>query len=228
MLGLKYLSPSQIRENKELLVSFYNEEESSPIVREGRACQLVEEYVPSKDSIILECAPATGLLMKQLRDRGYKNLHGADIDNYLSDPKLCELKTLDFSFESLPWPNASFDAILSFETIEHMENPYFFIREMRRVLKPDGILVLSMPNVQHIFNKIFFLRKGDMPRWRKNNGHLWVAPKGVFQKAFMHSFSLVETKYYKGFFPYRFLGKLKGFPENEWFAHTAIFIFRPK
>jgi O-antigen biosynthesis protein len=46
----------------------------------------------------------------------------------------------------LPFPNASVDAVVSFETIEHVPDAGAMVAELRRVLKPGGQLVLSTPN----------------------------------------------------------------------------------
>jgi SAM-dependent methyltransferase len=47
---------------------------------------------------------------------------------------------------ALPFANASFDAIVSFETIEHIAAQEAFLAEIRRVLRPDGLVILSCPN----------------------------------------------------------------------------------
>ncbi len=47
---------------------------------------------------------------------------------------------------ALPFPDATFDAIVSFETIEHIQEQAQFLDEVRRVLRPDGLFVLSSPN----------------------------------------------------------------------------------
>ncbi len=47
---------------------------------------------------------------------------------------------------ALPFADASFDAVVSFETIEHIVAQESFLDEIRRVLRPDGLLVLSCPN----------------------------------------------------------------------------------
>ncbi len=46
----------------------------------------------------------------------------------------------------LPFPDGAFDAITSFETLEHVENQDFMLSEFHRVLKNDGILVISSPD----------------------------------------------------------------------------------
>ena len=48
--------------------------------------------------------------------------------------------------ESIPLPDASVDNIVSFETIEHLQQPHAFLAECRRLLAPGGTLVISTPN----------------------------------------------------------------------------------
>ncbi len=47
---------------------------------------------------------------------------------------------------ALPFAKASFDVVVSFETIEHIGRQEAFLDEVRRVLRPDGFAVLSCPN----------------------------------------------------------------------------------
>lgn len=46
----------------------------------------------------------------------------------------------------LPFPAATFDLVVSFETIEHITAQKEFLAEVRRVLAPEGLLLLSSPN----------------------------------------------------------------------------------
>lgn len=48
---------------------------------------------------------------------------------------------------ALPFADNEFDAMVSIEGIEHLENPSFFVRECARVVKPGGLVFLSTPNV---------------------------------------------------------------------------------
>jgi len=46
----------------------------------------------------------------------------------------------------LPFDDGSFDVVVSFETLEHLDAQQAFLDELKRVLAPDGLLVLSSPN----------------------------------------------------------------------------------
>lgn len=56
------------------------------------------------------------------------------------------LEWINASCTKLPLPGASFDTVVSFETIEHIEGQEQFLDEVARVLKPGGVFVLSCPN----------------------------------------------------------------------------------
>ena len=53
---------------------------------------------------------------------------------------------IEASCTRIPMPDASFDAVVSFETIEHIDAQEEFLAEAARVLKPDGVMILSCPN----------------------------------------------------------------------------------
>jgi SAM-dependent methyltransferase len=48
--------------------------------------------------------------------------------------------------QPLPFDNETFDVIWSSEVIEHLVDPWLTVRELRRVLKPSGVMVLTTPN----------------------------------------------------------------------------------
>ncbi|GIU66639.1 methyltransferase domain-containing protein [Candidatus Phycosocius spiralis] len=56
------------------------------------------------------------------------------------------LKFVQGSATHLAFLDNSFDVIVSFETIEHLAEQQEMLSEMRRVLRPDGILIISLPN----------------------------------------------------------------------------------
>jgi ubiquinone/menaquinone biosynthesis C-methylase UbiE len=100
---------------------------------------------------VLDVACGTGygsaLLARQAR-----RVMGADISNETIEharaiyAAVTNLEFRQADCAALPFPDASFDAVVSFETIEHIEAQATFLDEVRRVLRPEGLLVLSSPN----------------------------------------------------------------------------------
>jgi len=56
------------------------------------------------------------------------------------------LQLFEASCTRMPFEAASFDVVVSFETIEHIHAQAEFLDEIKRVLKADGVLILSCPN----------------------------------------------------------------------------------
>ncbi len=69
------------------------------------------------------------------------------------------LRIADIS-RPLPWPDASFDSILCVEGIEHLEDAFAFLREIWRLLKPGGILIVTTPNIISLRSRMRFFGSG--------------------------------------------------------------------
>lgn len=100
---------------------------------------------------VLEFGAGTGTLIGKLlaADLGFA-LTGADL---LSRPAAipAEIDWIQADLNApLPCPDASFDAIISTEVIEHLENPRAAFREFSRLVRPGGRLLLTTPNQESI------------------------------------------------------------------------------
>jgi 2-polyprenyl-3-methyl-5-hydroxy-6-metoxy-1,4-benzoquinol methylase len=62
-------------------------------------------------------------------------------------------------------PSQTFDLVVSIETIEHLENPRAVMREWRRLLKPGGRLIFTMPNNENIRSILTLLVKGHFQQF---------------------------------------------------------------
>jgi 2-polyprenyl-3-methyl-5-hydroxy-6-metoxy-1,4-benzoquinol methylase len=109
-------------------------------------------------SRILDAPCGAGGLTAALRDDGYA-VHGADID---PEPgtRLGRAFTIADLSNPLPWPDESFDAALSVEGIEHLENRHAYLRELFRVVKRGGTLVLTTPNIVSVRSRVRFRGSG--------------------------------------------------------------------
>ncbi len=157
------------------------------------------EKMPRKDLAILECGSVFGQFTKLLQERGYTNLHALDWVDILHFPDKSKLTfhAIDFNMEKIPYPDAFFDVTTAWGIAEHMENPFHFMREAYRVMKPGGTFLFSLPNVAHLSSRIDFLFKGVFPRWNVKSNHIAILPSGIIEKTIYRYFEPVKTVYTK-------------------------------
>jgi ubiquinone/menaquinone biosynthesis C-methylase UbiE len=103
-----------------------------------------------KDKVVLDCACGSGYGLEMYAKAGATAVTGVDVDSEaveLVKSRYGKAATvLQGDLRKLPLEEDSFDVVTCFETIEHVEGAEEGIAELRRVLKPGGILVISSPN----------------------------------------------------------------------------------
>jgi SAM-dependent methyltransferase len=103
-----------------------------------------------RDKDVLDVASGEGYgtaLLAQVARRAV----GVEIASEAVDHASEAYRTNNLSFvvgdaRSLPCPDAAFDVVTSFETIEHFSEQQRFLSEIRRVLRPGGLLIISTPD----------------------------------------------------------------------------------
>jgi SAM-dependent methyltransferase len=104
---------------------------------------------------ILDAPCGAGALTMALTEAGF-DAWGADLTDDAQFALGDRFVDADLS-RTLPWPASSFDAVVSTEGIEHLENRFEFLREAHRVLKPGGTLLLTTPNIASLRSRVRFL-----------------------------------------------------------------------
>ncbi len=107
--------------------------------------KVAELVLEDSDSIkILDIPCGAGAFSYRLLNQD-KEVTSADIENLLMFSH--ERFYIADMNQPLPFVDEEFDAVVCIDGIEHIENPFAFIRECNRILKKDGKLVLSTPNI---------------------------------------------------------------------------------
>jgi ubiquinone/menaquinone biosynthesis C-methylase UbiE len=104
------------------------------------------------------CPPGMAALAVRLRQLGYE-VFGCDLYPQIFEVKDIEIRAGNLD-ETLPYDDATFDCVVCIEGLEHIENPANAIREFSRLLKPGGTLVVSVPNIMNIEERLKWLFTG--------------------------------------------------------------------
>jgi methionine biosynthesis protein MetW len=97
----------------------------------------------------------------RLHDSGV-TVHGVDISSVaVAEARKRGIDARVSCLDSgLPYPDASFDAVICLEVLEHLVNPETVAREIRRVLKPGGRALISVPNTGFYTTRLELLLTG--------------------------------------------------------------------
>lgn len=112
-----------------------------------------------KDSRILEIGVGgEGGIILNLKDEN--DIYGIDVS--ATAQRNCEKLGLPITLhnldkDELPFDSDFFDIVFAFEVFEHFSAPQFALEQLRRVLKSDGILLISTPNpLVHHWPRLFY------------------------------------------------------------------------
>ena len=108
--------------------------------------RFAKDFVRGKRVLDIACGEGYGAAA--LAKAGAANVIGIDIS-----PDICQhaqhkygLDARPGDAQAIPLQDQSIDLIVSFETIEHVNDPAAFLDECARVLVPKGMLIVSTPN----------------------------------------------------------------------------------
>ncbi|NMX21364.1 hypothetical protein C5S30_02780 [ANME-1 cluster archaeon GoMg4] len=143
-----------------------------PRINKGSRVDVALKLLDKGDRLLdIGCGDGT---LGYFAKRNYKEVYGIDIsDNAL---KIAErrgiiTKKVNFNEEGLPFENYYFDAVTCLDVIEHVFEPRDIIKEINRVLKNGGSLVISAPNIRHLSHLFNLIIKGRFPKTSNDTEH---------------------------------------------------------
>jgi len=100
--------------------------------------------------------------------------------------------------EYLPFKSATFDGVNLIEVIEHIEHQAQLVREIARVIKGGGVVVISTPNILNVLSRLRFLFTGFL-RGRVRPAHYTRRPGQAPNIYLIHFYELYYLLFHYGF-----------------------------
>lgn len=183
--------------------------------RMRNALHILENFSSNKPLKILDVGCGTGHYIEQMLLRQH-NVFGNDVaygmlikskDKY---SRISQNHKLSLSnIEKLPFQNSSFDAVLCIGVIEYLPDIHKALRELNRIVKEDGIIIISAPNLLSIkfLTDPYYLKRGaeyllhKMGLRKINSGQISsdVSMNQDFKNRRFRFRELIDTFYNNGF-----------------------------
>jgi len=125
--------------------------------------EFIREYLP-EPSRVIDLAAGEGAFSVKLKELGH-DVTAVDFssENWKVSDIPLKIENFDSEFaERILKDDNKFDAVVAIEIIEHLENPFRFVRECAKLLKPNGLLFLTTPNVEAVNSRLIFLYSGRL------------------------------------------------------------------
>lgn len=122
-----------------------------------RARTIFEYVEPTDDMVILDLPCGRGFYLNMFRYVSNCRLIGADLDWDVIRKAQANVGHLDditiqrVNIYHMPYPDNTFDAVIMSEVLEHIDHDTQALKEAYRVLKPGGVLAVTVPHANYPF-----------------------------------------------------------------------------
>lgn len=110
------------------------------------------ELIPDHARRILDVGCGVGKTGEILRAKGFEEIFGVEINIKAGQQAKSFYKEVvigDIERDVLPFSRGFFDCILYGDVLEHLVDPWKVLRSHREILKDDGIIICSIPNIRY-------------------------------------------------------------------------------
>jgi 2-polyprenyl-3-methyl-5-hydroxy-6-metoxy-1,4-benzoquinol methylase len=182
---------------------------------------------------LLDVGCGTGMMIREAAGRGFE-VAGLDIseEGVRQARELVPSAELHVGVaEELPFADASFDVVTCVGSLEHVAKPDKAVRQMARVVKPDGELLVIVPNSRYLMQWVTWIRQAffpgsSQPVERAASRREW---EGLFQE---NGLSVVRVhKDNNVYLPTRLLqalGRVAGWLVPLAACYQLVFVLRPR
>ncbi|MBW3003722.1 class I SAM-dependent methyltransferase [Candidatus Woesearchaeota archaeon] len=142
----------------------------------------------SKTAKIFDAGCGQGLLVNKYSDKGF-DISGMDIQYQGKHVKKGNILNTGFQANH-------FDLVLNLDVIEHLvlEDQEKLIKELHRILKTGGTLIIALPNLAHLSSRFMFFFTGRLIRTAKPSYHPGDRPLAEYIKMLKTHFKIKKVK----------------------------------
>ncbi len=120
--------------------------DQNPRIHRKRLKYISKNLRKSSGARLLDVGCSFGIFLKVAAQQGFI-VEGVETSKNAADYASQQGMKVRYGYlEELGLPADYYDVVTIFEVIEHLKSPYPLLSECRRILKPNGLLVLSTPN----------------------------------------------------------------------------------
>ena len=133
---------------------------------------LVERLVGANHyESVVDIGCGSAAIARRLRDR-FVHYTGCDVVAYDGFPKESWASFAKIDLNKPPYAvgDASADLVMSIEVIEHVENPRALMRELVRIVKPGGRVIVTTPNQLSLLSKLSLVAKNEFTAFQEAEG----------------------------------------------------------
>jgi SAM-dependent methyltransferase len=149
---------------------FYFQKQQVQLPDNERVLRVLNGLFPQRGRL-LEIGSFCGIFLNRIRADGWQTT-GLEPDRAVADyaRSKYQLDIVDGVLPSPALPDHAFNAVVMLHVIEHMPDPSANLREIHRILAPDGVLAVETPR----FDSLLFKLLGRRERSLCNcNGHIY-------------------------------------------------------
>jgi SAM-dependent methyltransferase len=167
---------------------------------------------------VLDIGCGFGDVLRELKNRGWE-AHGIEINQIAAaQAKKFGLEIFVGQLSDARFPSKFFDAVILRHSLEHMYRPSEILKEVRRILKDNGVLLIEVPNVDSLEARIF------KTRWA-----LWNPPEHLYHfsrttlELLLNKFKFCVSKVQYSPSPIGFLSSLDGMLRTNHKVENVVF-----
>lgn len=131
----------------------------------GERVEYASRYIPICKNL-LDVGCGDGVLKSFIKNK-VDNIYGLDNDKLSVDKcKLLYKKVtlINLNSQNIPYKNNYFDCVTCLDVIEHIIDPEMLLNKIYKILKPNGILIISTPNIRFTDHILKLICNGTFPK----------------------------------------------------------------